>query len=59
MELMAGQDNSVPTLYVESAVYRHLNVVWLLYSESCIYYFIVLHNPFVQTAKFSSRLVLV
>jgi hypothetical protein len=58
MKLMAGQDNSVPTLYVESTVYRHFNVVWLLYSESCIYYFIVLDNPFVQTAKFSSKLVL-
>jgi len=47
MKLVEGQDNSVPTLYVQSAVYRHLNAVWLLYSERCIYYyFIVLDNPF-------------
>jgi hypothetical protein len=39
MKLVEGQDNSVPTLYIQSAVYRHLNAVWLLYIESGIYYY--------------------
>jgi len=51
MKLVSGQDNSVPTLYVESAVYHHLNAVWLLYSERCLYYFIVPDNPFCPASE--------